>query len=85
MRNFLIPATLAVGLGLSGAAFAATTSTGTVKAVDVAKHMLTLDDGTVYMLPTKFKDPGLKPGEKVSVSWNMVKSDHEAKSVKIIK
>ena len=45
---------------------------------------LTLSDGTAYMLPKGFKDPGLKAGEKVSISYDMVGKKHEAKTVKIL-
>ena len=32
---------------------------------------LVLDNGSSFTLPNTFKDPGLKVGEKVRVSWDM--------------
>ncbi|HVK91827.1 MAG TPA: DUF1344 domain-containing protein [Mycoplana sp.] len=63
---------------------AAQTTTGTVKAFSPSHMSLTLDNGTVYMLPKGFKDPGLKAGEKVSITWNMAGKNHEATAVKIL-
>ena len=83
MLSKLIPAVLAASLGLAGAAFAATTTQGTIKAFDMAKLTLTLQDGTVYTLPAGFKDPGFKVGEKVAVTWDMMGANHEATDVKI--
>ena len=54
-------------------------------------HTLTLEDGTIYMLPGVFKDPGLKIGEKVSVLWNKKSGagssneERDAVSVTIVK
>lgn len=86
MKSRFLAALVAGGIVMSGAAFAAAmTATGTVKTYDAAKHMLTLADGTSYMLPKTFKDPGLKVGEKVSVAWTMKGDTHEASAVKIVK
>jgi len=85
MRKFLVPAAAAVLLATSSMSFAATSSTtGTVKAYDAKAMTLTLQDGTVFHLPKHFKDPGIKVGEKVSVSWTMVKKLHDASTVKIV-
>ena len=66
-------------------ALAAQTATGTVKDYNKASMSLTLSDGTVYQLPKGFHDPGLKAGEKVSVSFDMSGKNHEAKTVKILR
>ncbi|MCR8723428.1 DUF1344 domain-containing protein [Frigidibacter sp. ROC022] len=83
MRHHILPAALVVSTALSGAAFAATTTIGTVKAFDLAKHTLVLDDGTTYQLPAGFSDPGLKVGEKVKVVWEMKGTQHDASAVTI--
>ncbi|HTN63307.1 MAG TPA: DUF1344 domain-containing protein [Devosia sp.] len=57
--------------------------TGTVKAFDLSKHMLTLSNGISYALPTTFKNPGLKVGEKVTVKWRMNGTQYDAQSVTI--
>lgn len=85
MRALLIPAAFAAILAVSPAAFAAQTAAGQVKDFDLKAGTLTLNDGTTYMLPSGFKDPGLRAGEKVQVSWDMQRGKHTADSVKIVK
>ncbi len=85
MRRFLVPASLIAALAFSGAAMAATTTTGKIKSFDLKTHELKLDNGVVYMLPATFKDPGLKVGEKVSVSWDMKAGKHDASTVSVVK
>ena len=86
MRALLVPITAAADLASSLGAFAAdTTTTGTVKSYDMKANTLTLNNGTVYTLPTGFKNPGLKAGEKVSIAWNMMNSKHVADKVTITK
>jgi Cu/Ag efflux protein CusF len=86
MRALLVPAAAAALLATAPFALAAgQTATGTVKAFDMKAHTLTLNDGTLYQLPAGFKDPGLKSGEKVQVSWDMQSGKHEASKVTIVK
>lgn len=85
MRALIVPAITAAFLATSTLAFAAEMATGTVRSFDLTTHTLTLDNGTVYSLPTSFKDPGLKVGEKVSISWEMKDGKHMADSVTIQK
>ncbi|MGD9916333.1 MAG: DUF1344 domain-containing protein [Rhizobiaceae bacterium] len=86
MRTLLIPAAAAAILATSAIAFAAThTTTGTVKAFDSKAMSLSLADGSAYSLPKGFKDPGLKAGEKVKVSWEQSGSKKMADSVTIVK
>jgi Cu/Ag efflux protein CusF len=65
MRKLLVPAAAAALLATSALSFAATAqhATGTVKAYDAKAQTLTLADGSTYMLPKVFKNPGLKAGE----------------------
>ena len=71
MRKLLVPAVAAAILATSAVAFAATqNTTGTVKSFDSKAMTLTLANGTEYMLPKGFKDPGIKAGEKVTVAWD---------------
>lgn len=76
-------ATVAI-IAASGA-MAATTTTGTIKSMDMAKHSITLADGTTYTLPKAFKDPGLKVGEKVAVMWDKKGALNEASEVTMAK
>ncbi len=86
MRRYLVPASLIAALALSGAAMATTTTTtGKIKSFDMKTHELKLDNGIVYKLPATFKDPGLKAGEKVAVSWEMKAGQHDATTVTVVK
>jgi len=85
MRVVLASLTAATILVSSVGAFAAGTMTsGVVKSYDAKQAMLTLNDGTAYSLPKDFKDPGLKAGSKVELSWHMQDAKHAADTVKII-
>jgi hypothetical protein len=86
MRKILFPTVIAAVMASSMGAFAADTSTtGTIKALDMKAMSVTLNDGTTYMLPKGFKDPGLKVGEKVVVGWKLVNKIHEADTVTLAK
>jgi hypothetical protein len=85
MRIHLLPAILTLSLAAGGAAFAATKSEGMIKSFDAKSGSLILSDGTTYMLPKGFKDPGLKAGEKVAVTWEMKHKMHEASTVTMVK
>lgn len=85
MRSYLLPFVLMSSLGAAGMAFASTTTEGTIKSFDMKTHTITLSDGTIYYLPSTFKDPGLKVGEKVAVVWTMQGSQHDASEVTIVK
>jgi Cu/Ag efflux protein CusF len=85
MRKLLVSTAAAAVLATSSLAFAAMHSTsGTVKDFDSHAMTLTLDNGHKYMLPKNFKDPGLKTGDKVSISWETRHGSREAESVKIV-
>lgn len=84
MRVLLSNLAIVTVLATPAFALAAQTATGTVKSYDKTAMSLTLADGTTYQLPKGFHDPGLKAGEKVSISFAMSGKTHEAKTVKII-
>ena len=81
MRSRLLPALLAASLSLAGAAYASTSTTGQIKALDMTAHTVTLSDGTVFQMPAGYKDPGLKVGDKVAIVWEMKGKAHEASSI----
>lgn len=85
MRTLLIPAAAAAVLATTAFGFAATQTNGTIKTYDGHAMTLTLADGSTYMLKKGFKDPGLKAGEKVTVSWDMNGSKKVAEKVTIAK
>ena len=85
MRVVLASLTAATILVSSMTAFAANTmTTGVIKSFDAKQNSLILNDGTVYSLPKGFKDPGLKAGKKVELSWHMQNTKHAADTVKIL-
>ena len=94
MKRMIVPAASAdVGASVVPAAIAAvlaTTSlaladqaTGTVKSFDSGAMTLILQDGTTYYLPKNFKNPGLKSGEQVRITWAMQNGRHVASDVSI--
>lgn len=86
MRKLVVPAAAAAILATSALAFAAAQHTdGTIKTFDSKAMSLTLADGTSFMLPKHFKNPGLKAGEKVSVMWDMSGKNKVAETVKLVK
>lgn len=86
MRKLIVSATAAALLASGSVAFAAVKhTTGTVKTFDATAMSLVLDDGSTFGLSKKFKDPGIKVGEKVRVSWDMSGKDKIAEAVKIEK
>lgn len=84
MRALLIPTTLAALIAGAPLALAATQySSGTFQSYDSKSMTLTLSDGASFMLPTGFKDHGLKAGERVKISWEMKNGQHVVDSVTI--
>jgi len=86
MRKLIVSAAAAALLASGSMAFAAVKhTTGTVKTFDGTPKSLVLDDGSAFTLPKTFKDPGLKAGEKVRISWDMSGKEKVAEAVKILK
>ncbi len=86
MRKLLASATVATLLASGSLAFAAVHhTTGSVKLFNASAKSLVLQDGSTYQLSKTFKDPGLKIGEKVTVSWDMSGKTRIAESVAIVK
>lgn len=92
MRKIIIPAFIALLAAAPGAAFAATaapattadqTMSGTVKFFSTTARSLELADGSWYYLPTGFKAPDLKQGDKVTVHWKMDGSAHDVTAIDV--
>ncbi len=81
MRALLTSLTILSAISLSSAAFAASTTTGTIRAYDPQAMTLTLKNGTKYLLPASFKNPGLKVGEKVTIAYETMGKKHRATAV----
>lgn len=86
MRKVLIPAMIATILASSPFAFAAAEhATGVIKALDMKASTVTLADGKIYVLPKGFKDPGLKTGEKIDITWAKIDGKDVATVVTVVK
>lgn len=85
MRTYVVPVALAAMVVSSGLALAAEQTAGVIKTFNSKGHTLTLQDGTMYKLSPSFKDPGLKSGQKVTVTWDMENGQHMASDVRITK
>ena len=80
----VLPTAFAAMLAVSPLALAAT-STSTVKSVDMKTMKLTTADGHSFMIPKDFKNPGLKPGERVHLTWTMHNKHRNLSSATIVK
>lgn len=85
MRRFFVPAVAAALIASTSLAFAAQTAKGTVESFDAKSRILTLDTGSVYHMKKGFKNPGLKAGEQVVVTYDMKNGENMATGVKIQK
>jgi hypothetical protein len=86
MRKLVMTAAAAAVLASGTTAFAAVKhTTGTVKTYNGTAMSLVLDDGSTFTLPKAFKNPGLKAGEKVRISWDMSGKHKIAEAVRIVK
>jgi Cu/Ag efflux protein CusF len=84
MRNLIVPTAVAAVVLTSSMAMAADHVSGKIKSFDLKADTITLDNGTVYTLPNGFKNPGLKDGKKVQITWSMMKGKHAASAVKML-
>jgi hypothetical protein len=85
MRSLFVSTVILSSVALAPAAFAATMSTtSTVKAFTAGKS-LTLANGDMFILSSKFKNPGIKAGEKVKVAYTTMGKKLEAQTVSIVK
>jgi Cu/Ag efflux protein CusF len=83
MRTILSALTAAVFLGAATMAFAAdATTTGTIKAIDMSKHAVTLDNGATYDVASGVNLTGMKVGEKVTLTYTQSGAKMDASSIK---
>ncbi|PTW57526.1 uncharacterized protein DUF1344 [Breoghania corrubedonensis] len=85
MRRVIVSAAAVALIASATTAFAAQTTTGTVKAFNHKSMTLTLKDGVKYRLPAGWKNPGLKTGEKVAVTYDVKNGKRTASAVEIRK
>jgi hypothetical protein len=85
MRALFASAVILSSVAMVPAAFAASISvTGTVKNYH-AGQSLTLANGDEFVLPSNFKDPGIKTGEKVKVAYQKTGKKLQAEMVTIVR
>lgn len=70
MRKLLIAAGAAALLAASSIAALAADATGAIKSVDAAANTVTLEDGTIYVLPAGFDAASIKVGDKVTITFD---------------
>lgn len=86
MRALFSSILVVSSLAMVPAAYAASLSmTGTVKAFNAAQKQLVLTNGDTFTLASGFKDPGIKSGEKIKVSYQKTGKAMQAEMVKIMK
>jgi hypothetical protein len=84
MRVLFASVVILSSVAMVPAAFAASMSTtSTVKTYKTGKS-LTLANGDVFMLPSNFKDPGIKGGDKVKVAFQKTGKKLQAEMVTIV-
>ena len=82
MRRFVSSAVIVAALATAPFAFAAQTTTiGVVKSIDIKARTLVLENGVTYALPAEYKDPGLKVGDRVHVTWELQNGKHEVSAI----
>ena len=85
MRALFASAVILSSIAMVPAAYAASLSvTGTVKNYH-AGQSLTLANGDEFVLPSNFKDPGIKTGEKVKVAYQKTGKKLQAEMVTIVR
>jgi Cu/Ag efflux protein CusF len=77
----LVPAVATLFLASVSLAYAAD-ATGMIKAIDMTKGMVTLDDGSTFVAPSTVKLSTFKVGEKVSVDYMTNAGKNEIKTMK---
>ena len=84
MGKVLNVVTAAAILGAATTAFAAEPThkaTGTIKSVDVMRHVITLEDGSTYKVARGVNIKRMKVGEKVTVTTSQFGGTVEASAI----
>jgi hypothetical protein len=85
MRALFASAVILSSIAMVPAAYAASLSvTSTVKNYH-AGQSLTLANGDEFILPSNFRDPGIKTGEKVKVAYQKTGKKLQAEMVTIVR
>ena len=83
MRVALSAAAAAAVIGAATLAFAADmTATGKIKSIDISKHEITLDNGSMYSVAKGVSLGKMKTGEKVTLTYNKSGKTMDATAIK---
>ncbi len=86
MRSFVLPLTMILSFGAASLAMASPMMTdGVIKSINTKTHVITLVDGTSYVLPKGMKTKHLKVGEKVAVAWEAKGKTNEVSKISMLK
>jgi Cu/Ag efflux protein CusF len=77
----LIPVVAALAFAGASVAYAADAA-GKIKSIDSSKDMVTLDDGSSYMVPSTVKLSNFKVGEKVDINFTTNSGKKELNTMK---
>lgn len=80
-RKLLATLTIA-GMVTAGSAFAGQT-TGTIAAVHLKAHSVTLRNGATYFLPSHFLLLGYQAGDKVTLDWTKQGTTRDASTMRL--
>lgn len=83
--NRLFAVAVATAMLASMGAASADESAGKIKSVDQTKKELVLEDGTVFTLGDKVMIKELKPGQDVTVSYEMKNGHKQADTITVKK
>jgi Cu/Ag efflux protein CusF len=70
MRKFMVAAGAAALLAASTFGALGAEATGAIKSIDMTAKTVTLEDGTIYVLPTGFDTASVKVGDKVKITFD---------------
>ncbi|WP_395540028.1 DUF1344 domain-containing protein [Neotabrizicola sp. sgz301269] len=82
MKFRMFSALALAGLTATAALAGAMQASGAIKAIDPAAMTITLADGSVYVLPKGDKADQFKVGEKVTLTWTLVGTQHQIDTIK---
>lgn len=72
--RWAVRATLVLTLAPVVMGFAPNPYPGTIHSIDLTARVMTMEDGTTYVLRPEFDTGGLRAGDKVLVEWGMYHS-----------
>lgn len=81
MLNLFVTVGILSASTIALAAEATTKTTGKIKAVDLMRHVVTLEDGSTYKIARGVNIRRLKPGEKITLTTTKFGGTLEASAI----